>query len=167
MTDFLRWNSEFKAADIIALLGFIATVVVVIYAGLQIRQSTRATRTDTVLRLLDNYFGDEKLQSMYYKIDYKDYDHDMPFPTRKDEPYVDRLIYFFDTVGWLIRSGILTMDEVGLIAYQAQRVLRNSDVQAYLHRLDGAHKSDGRPTPAHRDARNLAQAIARERRLRS
>jgi len=66
MTDFLRWNSEFKAADIIALLGFIATVVVVIYAGLQIRQSTRATRTDTVLRLLGSYFGDEKLQSMYY-----------------------------------------------------------------------------------------------------
>ena len=60
----------------------------------------------------------------------------MPFPTRKDEPYVDRLIYFFDTVGWLIRSGILTMDEVGLIAYQAQRVLRNSDVQAYLHLME-------------------------------
>jgi hypothetical protein len=116
------------------------------------------------MRLLDSYFGDKELRTIYYRIDYEKFKFDDSFSGSEEEPYVDRLIYFFDTVGWLVKKGRLTMDEVSLIAYQAQRVLRNPEIQRYLEWLDGEHRNDGRPIPAHRDARELAEAISRSMR---
>ena len=165
MTEYLHWNTEIKIADVIALLGFLATVGVVIYAALQVRQSVRATRAEILMRLLDTYFGDRELRSMYYRIDYNEFHFDVgKFPLSDDEPHVDRLIYFFDAVGRLVKMKALTMDEVSLIAYQAQRVLENPEVSAYLDWLDGEYARDSRPLPAHREARELAKAITAARR---
>jgi hypothetical protein len=81
---------------------------------------------------------------MYYRIDYNKFQFDIDkFPLSDDEPHVDRLIYFFDAVGWLVKMKALTMDEVSLLAYQAQRVLKNPEVSAYLDWLDEEYAKGG------------------------
>jgi hypothetical protein len=60
----------------------------------------------------------------------------------------------------------VTEKEVDVLAFQASRVLRNPEVVKYLNWLDGEYEREGRPTPAHADARFLVETLFRTKRLK-
>ena len=92
MFHLIRWSPEIKLGDIIALLGFTATVGGVIYAALQVRHGASSTRADIVMRLLEGYFGDQALRRTYYRIDYQQFKFDPArFQMSEEEPDIDRL----------------------------------------------------------------------------
>jgi hypothetical protein len=66
----LKWNNELKASDVVALLALGVAFVALFFTFLQIRRGTRTRRGDLLLRMFDNYFGNEKVRKMYYKLDY-------------------------------------------------------------------------------------------------
>ncbi|HEU0054366.1 MAG TPA: hypothetical protein VFQ39_14360, partial [Longimicrobium sp.] len=73
--------------------------------------------------------------------------------------WLDQLIYTFDLIGQVLRMKAVTANEVQIFAFQASRVLRNSEVRKYLEWLDREYERENRPTPAHADARYLAAAV--------
>jgi hypothetical protein len=156
----LAWNPELKVGDILILFGFIFTIAGLIFTVREIGRNTRVQRAQFLLEITERYFGDPEVRKFYYKIDYDQFKFDREkFLGTDEERWLDSLIYTFDIIGYLLRIGVLSKEEVSILAFQASQVLRNSEVIKYLKWLDDEYKGLDRPTPAHSDARYLAQIV--------
>jgi hypothetical protein len=156
----LEWNPEIKVGDILILIGFVFTTAGLIFAGRGIQQNTRAQRAKFLLEFTERYFSDSDIRRFYYKIDYNQFEFDLQrFIGSDEERWLDSLIYTFDLIGYLLKMGVLSTREVSIIAFQASRALRNSEVRKYLNWLDVEYKREGRPTPVHSDALYLVQTV--------
>lgn len=187
----LTWNPELRIGDIVAAVGFIVTIVSLWFAGRQLQQArleqienTRVQRANFLLEIMRRYFDDTDLLKFYYMLDYHDFHLDFEevegsgqYPTQvryesgrpephdffrsQEELWLDNLIYQFDLIGHMVRMGVITPEEVSVIAFRASRVLENPSVRRYLDWLDREYSRLGRPTPAHADARYLVEVISR------
>ena len=116
-----------------------------------------------MLDITERYFSNEEVRKFYYKLDYNQFDWtEKTFVGSDEERWLDHLVYTFDLVGQLVRMGAVTKKEVEILAFQASRVLNNVSVKKYLRWLDGEYKSEGRPTPAHADARYLVETLSQK-----
>jgi len=156
----LLWNPEFTFGDILTLAGFIFTIASLILAAREVRRNTTAQRTQFLLDFTERYFADNDVRKFFYKIDYNKFKFDVKELVGSDEErWLDSLLYTFDLIGRMVRTGAVTLDEVSIIAFQASRVLGNPEVEKYLDWLDKEHAHEGRRVPAHSDARYLRRAI--------
>ena len=126
-----KWNNELKASDVVALFALCFTLFALVLTFLQIRRGARTRRGDLLLRMFDNYFSNEKVREMFYKLDYHNWQFDVSkFTLSADEPYIDYLLYFFDTLGLMLKRREITLNEVEIFAFQANRVLKNKEMQS-------------------------------------
>lgn len=156
----LQWNPEVTFGDILTVVGFAFTILSLIFAAREVRRNTLAQRTQFLLDFTERYFSDNDVRKFFYKIDYNKFQFDLDeFICSDEERWLDSLLYTFDVIGRMVRTGAVTLDEVSIIAFQASRVLRSPEVEKYLRWLDKEHAQEGRPGAAHSDARYLMQAI--------
>jgi hypothetical protein len=157
----LKWNNELKASDLVASLALCFALVALLLTFLQIRRGSRTRKGDLLLKMFDDYFGNEHVREMYYKLDYGDWQFDLgSFPLSADEPHIDYLLYFFDTLGLMLKRREITLNEVEIFAFQANQVLRNEEMQKYLQWLNQQYAQSGRPSPAHSHALYLRDRIS-------
>jgi len=156
----LQWKPDVTFGDVLTVVGFAFTLVSLIFAAREIRRNTLAQRTRFLLDFTERYFRDTDTRKFFYKIDYNKFRfHLSEFIGSDEERWLDSLLYTFDVIGRMVRTGAVTLDEVSIVAFQASRVLGNPEVGRYLEWLDGEHEEEGRPGPAHSDARYLMRAI--------
>ena len=157
----LRWNNEVKVSDLLTLGGWILTIIGLGFTALQIRRAARTQRYQFLLTVTERYFGEKEVREFYYKLDYDKFTFDpKTFLGTEDERFLDGIIYNLDIIGRMLRMDGLSLREVSILGFQVSRVMGNSEVQRYLAWLDGEYKREGRPTPAHDDARYLAKSLS-------
>lgn len=156
----LQWNSEISIGDILTIVGFIFTIISLVFAGVQLRRNTSVQRAQFLLDITERYFRDSEIRKFFYDLDYRNFTLDFQkFIGSDEERWLDSLLYTFDVIGQMVKTGVVTREEVDVIGFQASRVLRNPEVQKYLEWLDGEHKREGRTERAHDDARFLAETL--------
>jgi hypothetical protein len=163
----LRWNPEYDIGDVLTLVGFTFTILGLVFAGFELRRNARVQKAQFLLDITERYFSDTDVRKFYYKLDYNKFTLDFNKLIGSDEErWLDSLLYTFDLIGRLVKMRAVTGKEVDVLAFQASRVLRNSEVVKYLNWLDGEYEREGRPTPAHADARFLVETLFRAKRLK-
>lgn len=156
----LQWKAEVSVGDLATALGFIVATIGLFFAVKQLRQGALEQRANSLLELTERYFADNDVRKFYYRLDYNQFSLDLDkFAGSDEERWLDQLIYTFDVIGQVVRMGALTPSEAQIFAFQASRVLNNPEVKKYLDWLDGEYAREGRPTPAHADARYLVQTL--------
>ncbi|MCA1594060.1 MAG: hypothetical protein LC754_15700 [Acidobacteria bacterium] len=156
----LQWNPEVKLGDVLTLIGFVLTLTGLYFANVQLRRNTKVQRAQFLMDTTERYFSDVEVRKFYYRIDYKKFRFDPDkFMGSDEERWLDSLLYTFDVIGRMVKMGALTATEVEIFAFQASRVLRNSEVKKYLNLLNRDYEIEGRPTPAHEDALSLVETL--------
>lgn len=151
-----QWEPNVSLGDVLTLLGLALTLISLLFATRGIRQNTLAQRSRFLLDLTERYFADTDVRRFFYKVDYEEFKYDEDaFPGSDEERWLDSLLYTFDIIGYMVRVRTVTLDEVGVVAFQVKRVLGNPEVIRYLSWLDTEHGTG----LAHPDARYLMQAI--------
>jgi hypothetical protein len=158
----LRWSNEVKLSDILTMGGWLLTIIGLVFTALQIRRAARTQRYQFLLTVTERYFGDKEVREFYYRLDYHKFTFDpKTFLGTEDERLLDGIIYNLDIIGRMLRMNVLSLHEVSIIGFQVSRVMGNPEVQRYLAWLDGEYRREGRPTPAHDDARYLAKSLGK------
>lgn len=157
----LQWIPEFRPADVLTVIGFLATGFALWFTWREFRRNGRVQRAQFLLDITNRYFSDAEIKNLYYQIEWEKFkfNYETLGHGGKEEQALDNLLYTFDIIGHLVKIGTLNKEDVNIIAYQAARVLNNAEVQKYLVWLDGWYKKVGRLHPAHADARYLVQHL--------
>jgi hypothetical protein len=155
----IRWNPDIRIGDFLTLFGFALTATSLFFAGVGLRRNARLQRAQYLLNITDRFFGDNDVRRFFYRLNYNQFVFDQEkFQHSDDERWLDSLLYTFDLIGRMVSMGILTINEVEIIAFQASRVLDNPEVKKYLDWLEPGYK-DIIGRRAHEDARLLADKL--------
>jgi hypothetical protein len=143
------------------VVGLAAAAVSVVFTGFQIRRSRLATQSQFLFQIMAWYLDNRNLRDIFYRLDYHQWRFDpATFSGSDDEPAIDHMLFVFELVERLIRSGTLNPTELEIFSFEASRVLHNAEIQKYLDWLDDEYRSVGRPAPAFPLARALANRIS-------
>jgi hypothetical protein len=152
----------------LTFVGLLVAAASLYFAGRQVQaarheleESMRAQRAQHFLAIYELYFGDEKTRRFFYQLDWGTWRFDETrIANAEEEPWLDSLLYNLDVIGRMVRIGALHVDDAQLIAFQAARVLNNSEVKRYLEWLERDYREHDLPAP-HQDARFLATQLTR------
>lgn len=148
------------------------TIVAILLAFRELRLNTRVQRAQFLLNATNRYFSDGPERDLYYDIDYRrlkiDFEHGepstvsrgekgttKPFLGSEEEHQLDNMLYNFDIIGRILEMGALDPRDARIFAFQAKRVLSNSEVQKYLVWVTSQRIVFGGEIPAHRAAQKL------------
>lgn len=160
LTACVSWKPEVGVGDIITTLSVIVTAVGVWFAYDQLRRGVRQEHAQFLMELTERYFADDAVRKFYYELENGKFVFDpSTFAGSDQERWLDHLIYTFDVIGWAVRTESLTSSEAMIFAFQASQVLKNDEVVRYLAWLDEEYARQGRPVPAHKDAKDLVETL--------
>lgn len=147
------------------------TVVIIVLAFRELRLNTRVQRAQFLLDATNRYFSSGPERELYYDIDYRRLRIDFnqgepatvfrergeskPFLGSEEEHQLDNMLYNFDIIGRILEMGALDRRDARIFAFQAKRVLYNSEVQKYLVWVTSQRIMFGGEVPAHRAAQKL------------
>src|SRR3954465_10857986 len=101
-----------------------------------------------------------EIRRTFYKLDYGLWVFDKSKVGKtKEEIHIDYMLYFFDTLGHMLKYGEITTSEVSVFGFQAFQILNNEQVQAYIKWKTPHFKARGQGEP-HKDAQYLRNRIA-------
>lgn len=147
------WKPQVGVGDIFTALG-------VWFAYYQLRRGVRQERAQFLMELTERYFADNDVRKFYYELENGRFVFDtQKFAGSDQERWLDQLIYTFDVIGWAVKTKSLTPSEAEIFAFQALQVLKNVEVIKYLVWLDEEYARQGRPVPAHKDAKFLVETL--------
>ena len=134
-----------SVADIVVALVAIVGIPLVIW---ELRNTARTSRASFLLDATERYFSDDEVRKLYYDIDYGRFEiefdgghprsvrrgdrPEVPFVGSDEERYLDHLLYTLETIGTIVQMRVLEPKEARIFAFQAQRVLSNESVAAYV-----------------------------------
>src|SRR6266581_690283 len=167
----LEWRPEVHAADILTLIGFLFTVIALLFTGFQLRRNSLVQRAQFLLGATERYFADSEVRRLYYDIDYGRFTIEFinrepatfcrrdspakPFIGSDEERWLDNLLYTFDTIGRIVELQMLSWNEASIFAFQAVRIFQDAPIQKYLEWLDKERRRFGGELPTHKAARGL------------
>jgi len=125
-------------ADLINIALLVATTIGVFAAFRQIFISNKQKRADLILQLYNQFYQDNDMQDIYYRIEYGSFQYEVDtFHTSEDEKKLDKLLGLFSNIGQLYQMGIIKDKDLDFIKYEFQVIYENEEVQSYLETLDG------------------------------
>ena len=120
-----------------------AQVVAVAFAGaglvltaLQISRSIRQRRIERIDQVRQELFGDPALISIYYRIEYSEFDYSPDFHGSEDEKNLDQLLSMFDSLAKQVQMKLLNLSDLDLVAYEYLVIYQDSGVREYFKFLD-------------------------------
>lgn len=125
-------------SDIINMALLVATTVGVFAAFRQIYISNKQKRADLILQLCNQFYQDNDMQDMYYRIEYSEFQYAVEtFHGSEDEKKLDKLLGLFSNIGQLYQMGIIKDKDLEFIKYEFQIIYEYEGVQSYFQTLDG------------------------------
>ncbi|MFW5983094.1 MAG: hypothetical protein ACOCQ4_01230 [bacterium] len=124
-------------SDIINMALLVATTVGVFAAFRQIFISNKQKRADLILQLCNQFYQDNDMQDIYYRIEYSKFQYAInTFHGSEDEKKLDKLLGLFSNIGQLYQIGIIRDEDLEFIKYEFQIIYEYESVQLYFQTLD-------------------------------
>lgn len=125
-------------SDIINMALLVATTIGVFAAFRQIYISNKQKRADLILQLCNQFYQDNDMQDIYYRIEYSEFQYAVEtFHGSEDEKKLDKLLGLFSNIGQLFQMGIIKDKDLEFIKYEFQIIYEYEGVQSYFQTLDG------------------------------
>lgn len=116
----------------------VATTIGVFAAFRQIYISNKQKRADIILQLCNQFYQDNDMQDIYYRIEYSEFQYAVEtFHGSEDEKKLDKLLGLFSNIGQLYQMGIIKEKDLEFIKYEFQIIYEYQGVQSYFQTLDG------------------------------
>jgi hypothetical protein len=153
MISWLKFDNAITLFEIISLAGVAAAVFTFWDQG-------RTRRAEFSLRIWEAFTRDD-VQTIFLRIDYGKFSYGAPdrggkgFASSVEERAVDRLLYLFDELALLSKSGILRRSDRERWRYQGQRVFQNSAIKEYLDFLGRFYQANTLRAAPHHLAREI------------
>lgn len=124
-------------SDMINMALLVATTVGVFAAFRQIFISNKQKRADLILQLCNQFYQDDDMQDIYYRIEYSEFHYAVEtFHGSEEEKKLDKLLRLFSNIGQLYQMGIIKDKDLEFIKYEFQIIYEYQGVQSYFQTLD-------------------------------
>lgn len=128
-------------SDIINMALLVATTIGVFAAFRQIYISNMQKRADLILQLCNQFYLDDNLREIYYRIEYSQFHYSIEtFHGSEDEKKLDKLLGLFSNIGQLYQMGIIKEKDLEFIKYEFQIIYEYKAVHSYFKTLDAYFK---------------------------
>jgi len=98
----------------------------------QARRTSKQARAALVAKFLSDFANDDKMQNIFYRIEYGLFQYDKNFHGSEEEARLDRLLLHFANLALAWKYGLLENDDILPVQYIARRLLRDDGVRNYL-----------------------------------
>ena len=75
---------------------------------------------------------DEEMLSLFYEIEYNEFEYGDRFHHSNKEKLLDRLLRYFENIAYLWKNKNITLDDIQIFRYDILRVYKNPSVRKYL-----------------------------------
>ena len=179
----MEWNNDFGWGEILTVVGFIFTIVALWFTAREFKRNAitlergaiqlnrgakelerniLVTKAQFIMDITERYFQNDDVRKFYYKLDYGNWKFDAKnFEESDEERWLDHLLYTFDVIGQLVKIGTITIEDIEILAFQADRVLENEEVKKYLDWLDADYLRQGIRKKARHHARFLVDEYSK------
>jgi len=131
-------------SDIIDIALLVVTALGIIFAGIQMRQTTKINRANLVKELYFTLYNDKELRKIFYKIEWSSYDNsEWKKLDEEEEQCVDKLLTFFDIVCNMYGRKVLIKQDMDIFSYEMRRVYEHPAIQEYLTFLSNWQRKRG------------------------
>jgi hypothetical protein len=133
-------EKSINLADLLMIFISLAGLAGIIIAFWQLRIGQRAQRAQSAFEIFRELFSDPKQIEFFYRLDYTNHPEawifdSSSFPQSEEEQHLDRILYFFSFVGYLLRAKQIGKKDLGWLTSRLSRVMSNLHVAAYLEWL--------------------------------
>ena len=160
---------EFKAAIIAVTLTDWLKITAIFFAAVglflnawQHRRANNQNRIEHVANVLWKIYDDKELSTIYYKIEYHEFEYDDDFHESEDERKLDKLISIFDILAKQYYLGLITSKDIDLVSYEYLVIYQNDEVNKYFLFLDDWFKRRGIKNPPFGKFRSLGEIVEKE-----
>lgn len=125
-----------EITDLAQLVATLLAAIGLLLTAWQISRSVKERRIERVDRVRQEVFGNTEVQEIYYLLEYGAFEYTDGFHGSVHERQLDRLLCLFDTLAKQVDKGLLTLDDLDLLAYEYMVIYQDDNVKAYLEFLD-------------------------------
>ena len=123
----------FMVGVVVAAIGVIATIISVIFAMKALYRKNRLTSVMLVADTLKVFAADKDMQDMFFAIEYDKFKYTPEFHTSPEERKMDKMLSHLSAAALAWDNGLIRQEDIVLVQYDVIRILRNKEVQKYLH----------------------------------
>ena len=132
----MEFQKIITVGDVINLALLVTVLIGILFTYLQMRINTKTQRAIFFKELYSTMFTDEVIRSIYYKIEYNQFQYNLEFHSgSEEEKSIDRLLSFADLVSELYFQKVISEKEMSFFEYEFIRIFKNSEIKKYLHYL--------------------------------
>jgi hypothetical protein len=113
-------------------LGAVFAAIALLLTVKQSRRTNAQVRAALVAQCLDRFVDDEKMQNVFYAIEYSEFRYDDNFHNASLERETDKLLQHFASLALAWKAGLLTITDVVPVEYYILCIMRNTEVNRYL-----------------------------------
>lgn len=158
----MNFNPVVSLGDVITIIGLLIGLLGLAFAIRQLKLSALTVRGDFLWRIFSEFFTNKNISDAFYQqFEYQKFKY-IPgefHGVDKVEIPVDCILKYFDSIGKLVRTGILEMDDIDIVRYEIIRCYKNEELHEYLKFLDGWYEKNHIGRKPYEDFRWLAEHI--------
>jgi hypothetical protein len=132
----MTFKNEISVGDLLTLAGLLIASIVLFLTWLSMRRHNRQKRAEFLIDLYNQYMADSDIMSIYYEIEYGQFEYNESFHQSESEKKLDKLLGIFENIAKLWEMDNITLEDVRIIAYEYIVVYQDHAVQEYLGFLD-------------------------------
>lgn len=145
--------------DLVNIGILLITSVAAVVAIVQLTKGVRTEKARLLRDLLNDLANDVDAMSMWYKIEYGNFEY-ANFHGSEDEKKLDRLLDRFDTTCQMYHANMIDKNQIGAFDYPIKRVYSDGDIQEYFNFLDEWYRDNGVRGRPWADLRKYAASLA-------
>ena len=123
---------NFSVSDIISIIGLVIASSGGTIGLVQWNQANKVKKAEYLDNIIQKLRYDEKLNSVFRKIEYSNNWYNSKFHNCSEEQIFDELFSYLDYICYLRKNRILSNKEFRVLQYELNRVCGNYNVQTYL-----------------------------------
>jgi hypothetical protein len=129
------------------------------YTAIIFRRDAKQRRLEELSKHWEHFWASEHLPTIYYNIEYGHFKYSADFHNSAEERHLDHLLGLFQHVAVQHKSGLLTAEDMELVAYHSQRIFGNAEVRKYLEFLLSWARTNGLNRHPFLDAEELNEKL--------
>ena len=133
--------------DWLTFVGLVGGAIGLVFVLVQIRVGTRQARARFRVDIINRYFDDPAINALHYQIDNYSYTFKPESESwRESTEGISRTLYYLDTVGFLVETKVISLEDIAILKHRIMRFFTNEEVQEAFkamyknERVEGAHK---------------------------
>jgi hypothetical protein len=159
----LQWSNQITVGDLLTFTGLFGGLISLVFVFLQVRAGAQqaqlaatAQRGRFLLDVIQRYFDDLEMLRIYSLIDNKRFVyHPDNYFGSADAAAVSRTLYYFDTVGFLVDKGLISLEDVAILRYRIDAFFESDEIKKVLDAYENPRGGRSSLGHAHELARKL------------